>query len=234
MIEVDITNTIDNQLVLFHPGMEIPHLNMPVYIPLLQHNAVKKLRYVNADNTPTQFKIATLDEFLEQFKGRCFINIDKFWTNPRRIYKAIKAHNMVDQVVVKSSVNEKVLGVLESLCPELPFMPIVKDVHTSHEALMKRNINYIGVECVFAKDTAPIAQDDFIAQMHNDGKLVWMNSIIYNRKDQLCGGHSDDTALTVSEDEGWGWIADKKADLIQTDWTMMLVDYLKRTNKYYK
>ena len=53
MIEVDITNTIDNQLVLFHPGMEIPHLNMPVYIPLLQHNAVKKLRYVNADNTPT-------------------------------------------------------------------------------------------------------------------------------------------------------------------------------------
>ena len=30
------------------------------------------------------------------------------------------------------------------------------------------------------------------------------------------------------------WIANKKADFIQTDWTMMLIDYLKRTNKYYK
>ena len=74
----------------------------------------------------------------------------------------------------------------------------------------------------------------FIEKMHKDGKLVWMNSIIYNYKDQICGGHSDDTALTVSEDDGWGWIADKNVDFIQTDWTMMLIDYLKRTDKYYR
>ncbi len=234
MLEVDVSNTLDNQLVLFHPGMEIQHLNTPVYIPLLNYSSVKKLRYVNMDNTPTQFKVANFDDFLEQFKDRCFINIDKFWSNPKRIYNAIKRHNMEDQVLVKSSVNEKVLKVLESLCPELPFMPIVKDNHPSHEMLMTRNINYVGVECVFAKDTAPIAQDEFIEKMHNDGKLVWMNSIIYNRKEQLCGGHSDDTALTESEDDGWGWIADKGADFIQTDWTMMLIDYLKRTDKYYR
>lgn len=234
MLEVDVSNTLDNQLVLFHPGMEIQHLNTPVYIPLLNYSSVKKLRYVNMDNTPTQFKVANFDDFLEQFKDRCFINIDKFWSNPKRIYNAIKRHNMEDQVLVKSSVNEKVLKVLESLCPELPFMPIVKDHHPSHEMLMTRNINYVGVECVFAKDTAPIAQDEFIEKMHNDGKLVWMNSIIYNRKEQLCGGHSDDTALTESEDDGWGWIADKGADFIQTDWTMMLIDYLKRTDKYYR
>ena len=77
-------------------------------------------------------------------------------------------------------------------------------------------------------------EDEFIEKMHGDGKLVWMNSIIYNYKDQLCGGHSDDTALTESEDKGWGWIADKNVDFIQTDWTMMLIDYLKRTGKYYK
>ncbi len=234
MIEVDVSNTLDNQLILFHPGMEIPHLNMPIYLPLLNSKAVKKLHYVNTDNTPTQFKISDFDDFLEQFKDRCFINIDKFWSNPKRIYNAIKRHNMTDQVLVKSGVNEKVLKVLEGLCPELQFMPIVKDNHNTHEMLMTRNINYVGVECVFAKDSAPIAQDEFIEKMHNDGKLVWMNSIIYDRKEQLCGGHSDDTALTISEDEGWGWIADKNVDFIQTDWTMMLIDYLKRSNKYYR
>ena len=234
MIEVDVSNTLEGNLVIFHPGMEIPHLNMPVYIPLTNTKSVHKLRYVNSDNTPTQFRVASFDDFLEQFKGRCYINIDKFWDNPKKIYEAIKRHGMIEQVLVKSSVNAKVLKTLETLCPELPFMPIVKENHPSHEELMERNINYVGVECVFAKDTAPIAQDEFIEKMHGDGKLVWMNSIIYNYKDQLCGGHSDDTALTVSEDDGWGWIADKNVDFIQTDWTMMLIDYLKRTGKYYR
>ena len=70
--------------------------------------------------------------------------------------------------------------------------------------------------------------------MHNDGKLVWVNSIIYDYRRQLAGGHSDDTAMTVSEDFGWGWLADRGFDFIQTDWTMMLVDYLKKSGKYYR
>ena len=82
--------------------------------------------------------------------------------------------------------------------------------------------------------TTKVNTDEFIEKMHRDGKLVWMNSIVYDRKDQICGGHSDDTALTESEDKGWGWIADKNVDFIQTDWTMMLIDYLKRTDKYLK
>lgn len=234
MIEVDVSHTLEGNLVIFHPGMEIPHLNLPVYIPLTNTKSVHKFRYVNTDNTPTQFKVASFDDFLEQFKGRCFINIDKFWDNPKKIYEAIKRHDMADQVLVKSSVNAKVLKVLEDLCPELPFMPIVKDTHNSHEELKNRNINYVGVECLFAKDTATVARDDFIELMHRDGKLVWVNSIIYNYKEQLSGGHSDDTALTVSEDEGWGWLADKNFDFIQTDWTLMLIEYLRRTGKYYR
>ena len=214
--------------------MEHAHLNKLLLLSTLPFNMVKKLHYVNCDNTPTQFCISSLDDILEQFKNRCFINIDKFWNNPEKIYHTIKRHGMTDQVLVKSNLNSKVVRVLEELCPELPFMPIVHDTHSSHEELMKRNINYVGVECVFTNDNAPVAQDEFIEKMHCDNKLVWFNSIIYNYKYQLAGGHSDDTALTVSEDYGWGWLADKGADFIQTDWPMMLIDYLKNTGKYYK
>ena len=51
MIEVDVNNTLEGNLVIFHPGMEIPHLNMPVYIPLTNTKSVYKIRYVNADNS---------------------------------------------------------------------------------------------------------------------------------------------------------------------------------------
>ena len=100
--------------------------------------------------------------------------------------------------------------------------------------MKKMKINYIGAEVLFKDDNSEVAGDKFIEMMHKDGKLVWVNSIIYDYREQLSGGHSDDSALTVSEDFGWGWLADKGFDFIQTDWTMMLIEYLKRTGRYYR
>ncbi len=234
MLEVDVSVSADGKLFLFHPLMERAHLNKPLLLSTLPFSLIKKLRYVNADNTPTQFGIASFDDFLEQFKDRCYINIDKFWSNPEKIYEAIKRHGMTEQMLVKSKPSEKVFDLLENLAPELPYMPIVKETCACHEELLKRNINYIGIETCFKTDDAKVAQDEFIEKIHADGKLLWVNSIIFNHTKQLAGGHSDDTALTVSEDLGWGHLADKGYDFIQTDWPGMLIEYLKRTGKYYK
>lgn len=234
MIEVDVSCSRDGKLFLFHPGMEIEHLDKDIHLPDLTYKEIMNIRYVNYDRTPTQFGIAGFDDFLEQFKGRCFINIDKYWDNPELIYKTIKRHGMTDQMLVKSKPSDKVFDVLENLCPELPYIPIVSEKHPLHSELMKKNINYVGAEILFKKDNSYLASEEFIDMMHSDGKLVWVNSIIYDYEKQLSGGHSDDTAMTVSEDYGWGWIADRNVDFIQTDWTMMLVEYLKRSGKYYR
>lgn len=234
MIEVDVSCSCDGKLFLFHPGMEIEHLDKDINLSEMTYKQIRNLRYVNYDNTPTQFRIAGFEDFLEQFKGRCFINIDKFWGNPELIYKTIRRHGMTEQMLVKSKPSKKVYDVLENLCPELPFIPIVSENHESHSELMIKNINYAGAEVLFKKDDSYLASPEFIEMMHRDNKLVWVNSIIYDYKEQLSGGHSDDTAMTVSEDYGWGWLADRGFDFIQTDWTMMLIDYLKKSGKYYK
>lgn len=234
MIEVDVSVSADGKLFLFHPLMEHAHLNKPLLLRALPFSLIKKLHYVNSDNTPTQFTISSFEDFLEQFKGRCYINIDKFWSNPEKIYSEIKRHGMTEQILVKSSPSEKVFDFMENFAPELPFMPVVKESCTCHEELMKRNINYVGIETCFKTDEAPVAQDEFIDKIHADGKLLWVNSIIFNHKQQLAGGHSDDTALTQGEDIGWGHLADKGYDFIQTDWPGMLIDYLKKSGKYYK
>lgn len=234
MIEADVSCSLDGKLFLFHPLMEHAHLNKLCLLNTLPYSAIKKLRYVNTDNTPTQFGVTSFDDFLENFKGRCFINIDKFWSNPEKIYKSVKAHGMTNQILVKSKLSKKVTDLMEKMAPELPFMPIVNEEHPQHETLLKADLNYVGVEVLFKKDDSHLASGEFIEKMHRDGVLVWVNSIIYNYKHQLAGGHSDDTALTVNEDEGWGWLADKGFDIIQTDWPMMLIDYLKRADKYYR
>ncbi len=234
IIEADVSCSLDGKLFLFHPMMETAHLNRPVMLNTLPYSLVKQFHYVNGDNTQTQFKIADFDEFLEQFKGRCFINIDKFWSNPKKIYDAVKRHDMTEQILVKSEMNKKVLSVLEEVAPNLPFMPIVRDVHPAHEQLLRSRVNYVGVEVLFKDDGAEVASEKFLQKMHRDKVLVWVNSIIYNYKNQLAGGHSDDTALTESEEKGWGWLSDRGFDIIQTDWPGMLIDYLKKTDRYYR
>ncbi len=235
VLEVDVSKSADDVLYIFHPEMEEDHFNLKnTDFKKMNFEDIKKEHYVNFDNTLTQFSVPTFDEILERFKGRCFINIDKFWDNPKEIYAAIKKHNMEDQVVVKSGYSENVIRILEETAPTLQFLPIVRDTHEYHELLMTKNINYLGAEVLFTDENAEVASDDFIEKMHRDNKLVWANAIIYDYEEQLSAGHSDDTSICDSEEKGWGWLADKGYDFIQTDWPMMLIDFLKKTNRYYR
>ena len=234
VIEVDIEMGGDGKLYIFHPGQERPHLGHMERITRMNTEDIKRLRYLNQDDTYTQFGIETFDDVLETFKDRCYINIDKFWGHPKEIYEAIKRHGMIDQTVVKSSYSDKVINVLKEIAPDVPFLPIVTDTHPYHEALMNSDINYIGAEVLFKDDTAEVASPEFIEKMHKDGKLVWVNSIIYNYKAQLAAGHSDDSSLTGDPDDGWGWLARRGFDFIQTDWTGMMITYLKENGLYYR
>ena len=234
MIEIDVEMSADGKLFIFHPGAERPHLFYNERISRMNSEDIARLRFVNQDDTRTQFGINTLDEIFEAFKGKCYINVDKFWGHPKEIAEAIRRHNIGDQILVKSDLSPKVLDVLEEVAPELQFMAIVRNSFDEHKELMKRNINYVGAEVLFKNDTEYLASPEFIDMMHKDGKLVWVNSIIYSYKTQLSGGHSDDTALTESEEYGWGWLADRGFDFIQTDWPIMLINYLKETGRYYK
>lgn len=234
MLETDVSKNADGTLVIFHPGMEEVHLKTDKRIPDLSDEQMCSLRYVNYNGAPTQFGLMSFEAFLETYKDRCYINVDKFWDNPEEIYFMLKKHNMLEQCVVKSVIREDVLSVLEKVAPDVPFMPIVKETHPRHNELMERNINYIGAEVLFSSDDSDVVSGDFIDRMHGDGKIVWVNSLIYNYKVQLAAGHSDDTALSEDPDKGWGWLADRKFDVIQTDWPLMLINYLKESGRYYR
>lgn len=232
MIETDISMSADGKLWIFHPGMERVHLYHNESLRHMTSEEISHLRFANQDSTPTQFPVCTFEELLETFKGRCYINVDKFWEHPREIAEAIRRHHMEDQCIVKYYPSPEALDWVEALAPDLLSMPIVRDTHPLHETLCRRHMRYIGAEVLFTDEASPVASPDFIHTMHKDGKLVWVNAIIYNYRDQLAAGHSDDTALTDSMERGWGWLADRGFDLIQTDWTMMLVDFLKKTGRY--
>ena len=234
MIELDVDMSAEGKLYIFHPGMEVPFLGISNKIPNMTNDEVEAQRYLNYDGTPTDYGLATFDDVMEEFKGRCFINVDKFWGHPEEIYHAINRHGIQEQILVKSAINDKVISVLKNLAPDIAFMPIVSRKHPMHKDLLASGVNYIGAEALFYEDEDEVCSEEFINTMHRDGKFVWANSIIYNHKAQIAAGHSDDTSILGNPELGWGWLANRGFDFIQTDWVGIMSRYLNEKGLLYK
>lgn len=227
MIELDVSNSIDGELYVFHPGMEPVFLHMhDKLLSDIPSSEIQKLSFLNGDATPTQFGINTFDEALETLKGRCYINVDKFWNNVDLIVKAIRRHNMMDQILVKTPPNEDVYRYLEEKAPDVNYMAILRNHDDQSEQLIKRGMHYVGAEVLFETEDSEFASNAYIERMHKAGLLVWANAIVYNHKAVLAAGHNDDISVVGRMDEGWGWLLNKGYDIIQTDWPMMLKHYM--------
>ncbi len=230
MIEIDVDCTADGQLVIFHPGMEKVFLGIDRKIGDMTFAEIKNLRYRNLDACPTQFGIETLYDVLDRFKGRCYINVDKFWRNPAEISAAIRKKGMTEQVLVKTAPRKEFLDIVEEFCADMPYMAILRNIQEK-EALTGRKINFLGTEVLFKEDSDPLASEAYIAAEHADGRLVWCNSIVYDYKAVIAGIHTDDRAILGDPDGSWGWIADRGFDLMQTDRVLHAALYLEKTGR---
>lgn len=231
MIEIDANISKDGTLYSLHPGMEKAHLGKDCHLPDLTDEEVRALRYVNYDRVPTEWGLCTLDEIFSRYKDRCFINVDKFWDYPEKISDLIRKHKMEDQIVVKTTPREDLFNIIESYAPEIAYLPIIKKEDGLHDMLKSRNINYIGAEVIFYDEDSELCSNEYIEKMHADGKLIWVNSLIYNCRYQLTAKHSDDVSIVGDMENGWGWLADKGFDIIQTDWPLSMRTFLEKTGR---
>lgn len=226
ILETDITASGDGTLFIFHPKQEINHLNLDIHLEGMTGEEVKQLRYVNFDNAPTEYGLLTLDDFLEEYKNRCIINLDHAWDDLSQVLETVRRHGMEEQILMKTPAKLKFAEIMEELAPKMMYMPILKEKDEFTHLLEKRNINFVGSELVFKTENSPLAQDVYIEKEHKKGRLLWGNAILYSYKAQLSGGHTDDIAVAGNPDYGWGWLIDKGFDIIQTDWVMPLHHYM--------
>lgn len=229
MIELDVSISKDGKLFVFHPGMESAHLLSEKFICDMWASEVEQLRFANYDNVPTKYKVSYFEDVLKILKGRCLINIDKFWTCMPEITETVRKLGMQEQVLVKTDASEKHIHQVEQIAPELAYMVIVTDADTVSDKLLTRNINYIGAEVLFDTEDKQVASKEYIEKMHDRGLLLWANAIVYDDRAILCAGHNDDISVFGRPDEGWGWLAKRGFDIIQTDWPLSALEYYRKT-----
>lgn len=226
IIELDVSKSRDGKFYVFHPGMEKAHLNFPMLLSAVSSKRIDRLHFTNQDNTKTECKVNTLEEILTFLKGKCYINIDKFWIDIPGISEIIRKTGVEKQVIVKTEVKDRYLSLVKEHASDFMFMPIVSKEDTITDKLTADGINCIGAEVLFTSENDKVCSKEYISSMHEKGKIVWANSIVYNYKAVLSAGHTDDIAVTDDPDYGWGFLIDRGFDIIQTDWCQALKCYI--------
>lgn len=231
ILEMDLFKSVDGEIFVFHTGMEPAYLDHHFRVETLTSEEIRRLRLCNVDLVETFMPLNTFDEILEHYKNKCILNLDRCILIVKDVMEAVKKHDMLDQVLLKSDPSDQSLKLVETYAPTVNYMPVFMEEDNASEKIKQMNINYVGAELVFESEQSPVAQDSYLKMMHKDGKFLWANSLVYSSRVKLAAGHNDDISLTESPDKGWGWLADKGFDIIQTDWTRHCVDYLNSRKK---
>lgn len=231
IVELDVESTSDGRLFIQHPNRERYHLRFQDSIREYPDSVVSQLYLSNPDMNKTNYHIVRLEEALDLLNGKCLINVDKFWCNPAQISALIHERHMEDQIVVKTAYAKMDLSAIEEFARGLYFMPVVQETDPTLGMIDESKIRYIGSEVLFTTDDADVAQDEYIERMHDAKKVLWVNPIVYNYKKILTGTHTDDISIVGEPEKGWGWLADKGFDILQTDWLTQARRFLKETGR---
>ena len=227
ILEMDLFKSKDGEIFVFHTGTEPAYLDHHFRIETLTSEEIRRLRLCNVDLAETFMPLNTFDEVLEHYKNKCILNLDRCINIVKDVMETVERHGMSDQILLKSDPSDASLKLVETYASTVNYMPVYMEKDTASEKIEKMNINYVGAELVFESENSAIAQDSYLEMMHRKGKFLWANSLVYSSRVKLSAGHNDDISVTGHPDKGWGWLADKGFDIIQTDWTHHCVSYLK-------
>lgn len=230
VVEIDVSKSKDGVFYAFHPWME-PVFLKSNYLCDLTSEEIDNLCLLNSDSVKTSYKVPRLTEVLTFLKDKAYINVDKFWTDVKGISEEIRKCGVEKQVIVKTGVEKEALEQVKKYASDFMFMPLVRQKDEVTDFLRAEGINQIGTEILFSSEDDECISDEYIKKMHDRGLLIWMNAIIYNEADVISAHHTDDISLSDTPEKGWGWLVNKGADFIQTDWLVLLQNYLKDSKR---
>lgn len=229
ILEMDLFKSTDGEIFIFHTGKEPYQLGRKIDVTQMTSSEIRSLRLVNVDFNETRHGINSFDEVLEQFRGRCILNLDRCGSFLQDVVHCVERHNMSEQILLKTAPDPALLKAVETVASQYMYMPIYMEKDTATDAIEQMNIRFVGAELVFATEQSPVAQESYIQMMRNKGLVLWGNGVLYNEKVPLAAGHSDDVSMMGDPKAGWGWLADRGFGIIQTDWAQQCVTWLLNT-----
>jgi glycerophosphoryl diester phosphodiesterase len=224
IIEVDVRRTKDGKFVIIHDRTLERTTTGKGLVENYSLGELRELRLLAATGHPTSERIPTLEEALDEVRGKALINLDKSYEHPEGIFAVVEACHATNFALF--SINER-LDVFEQRHPgflrRVLFMIVVPLWRPDAKDFIDEYLNRASpavVQVTFENETLPMVGQ--LKTVRERGARLWINSIWPEQS----GGHDDERA--VDDPEGaYGWLLKQGIGIIQTDRPLSLIDYLR-------
>lgn len=231
MVEIDVQKTADGHLILMHDETVDRMTNGKGEIADITYNEFKQLKLKQSQGeipSPlTNESIPTLEEAMLLVKDKIFVNLDKCWDYREEVYKVLVKTGTVKQALFKSTAElDEVEAFLQSKSERPEYMHVIQE--SNEQLLLKPNelferIRPRAIELIFENEECLMTRQEVLDYFKGKCR-IWINTMWGD----LCAGHSDQRSFVTPMD-GWGWGISKGANMIQTDYSEKLIQYLKET-----
>lgn len=228
VVEIDLKKTKDGVLILMHDetiDRTTSGHGKPADYTWAE---LQKLTLKNEHGGPTRQHIPTFEDCMNTAKGRVMINIDKGYDYYKDAYDVLVKTGTVDHAIIKSyKTYEEVKAENGALLGgNLAYMPIINmgkaNAQTSIQAY-ETNLRPVAYELNFSTDSALVKSN--YQTISQTGSKLWLNSLWASQD----AGHDDERSVEEGQpNDGWGWLIDHGATMIQTDRPAELIAYLRK------
>lgn len=227
IVEVDLQMTKDSIIVLMHDNTIDRTTTGKGKVKDNTYEELESLFLKNVLGFETRYKIPTLKQALETFKGKIVLDLDIKKTMPfEKVAMVLRETNTTSQTIVRSYRSyDEARNYYGSILDSIIYIPGIskKLDYQNYFSNWESNTNPTYYAPKFETDDEPLVT--FLNTISNTKNGIWLHSISLD--DASRTGNRDDNLAVTNPDAAWGWLIDKGVDIIQTDRPLLLLEYLR-------
>lgn len=217
-VKIDVSGSTDNIFFAFHDGSEEELLGVHRNIQTLSAAEIGDLTYRWHDRPGRRARVERLVNLLGAFRGEDLLfALDRSWWRWPTLLKILDNLQMPDQLILKVPAWETdAIERLRLHKVKYPVLAICSDPEECAFIPRDASVNVIGVEALANTDDSPWFERAMIDALHDEGRLVWVNSETLTTGIPLFGGHDDERAVLQSPEDSWRRVLELGVDAVQT------------------
>lgn len=225
IIEMDAIISTDGILYAFHDGEEKKRFNIEQNIKTLSSKEIDELEFLNVLAQKSGQHVWRLEELLLKLKGKCFINLDRSWDYLEEVCNLVKKLEMEDQVIVKTHPTDEAFEFFKNNPTKFMYMVIAKKKEDILKFIVPE-INMVAAEILFETEDDEIIAKGFLNELKSKNINIWLNAITLGAEERFnLSAYYDDDMSIENDGQGWKWLIERGANMIQTDWPALLKKY---------
>ena len=238
-IETDVRLTKDGHIVIMHDYSVDRTTNGTGYVAELTLEEIKSLRLKTNWGGSTNYKVPTLEEFIQIAKGKVGLYLDKAGYDlqgdeeghlVKELLKILRKHNVLEETVfVLDWPYEKAKRIFGDDLEKVIYCPVIEDRIPNLEEYVNEYIEKLSpVAFQFRFRTLDTDTYRLLPEVLESGSKAFVAATW----DHHTANHSDRVSIFTSPAEGWGWLIEQGFSILETNYPKDLIEYLKSENRH--